>query len=107
MQEIKGVVAYIDKSDIPGENTFMPKSFYPHNEELFCSGIVQFYSQPIGVIVAENQELAESAAEMIQVVYEHNEIKPLLTVRDVLAVNATERIEQKYHINSIRKGRIT
>lgn len=103
LKEINGVIAYFDKDDIPGENTFMPKSIYPEDEELFCSGVVQYYSQPIGIVVCESQELAEKAAELVEVVYLLSEVKPLLTIRDVLRAERKERIENKNHIKPSAK----
>lgn len=103
-KEIDGVVAYFDKNDIPGENNFTPKSLYPIKEELFCSGIVQYYSQPIGIVVAETQELAERASQYVQVKYQYSEEKPLLKIREVLEAGRDDRLSKKVTIEPKTQG---
>lgn len=101
-------MAFFDKNDIPGENTFMPSSLYPQNEELFCSGVVQFFSQPVGIMVCKTQKLAELAAELVEITYDLAATKPLLNVRDVLSVGvgATDRITKAFCIEAATKGLI-
>lgn len=101
---LEDVVMYMDKSDIPGKNTFMPNTLYVADEEVFCSGKVQYYHQPIGLIVAKSQEAALKAAELVQVKYEYSNEKPLITIRDVLAGNKMDRITEKYSTARKRKG---
>lgn len=102
---MKGVVAYYDKNDIPGKNTFTPKEmFFPAEEELFCDGTVKYYSQPVGVIVATSQELADKACELVEVTYDHSTDKPLLTVREILSAGAKDRIVAEQEIKPTSKG---
>lgn len=65
----------------------MPKEansiFLSVEEEIFCSGVVQYFNQPIGLIVAESQELAEKAANLVRVSYNPGK-QPLLTIPDVI-----------------------
>ncbi|CAG9839731.1 unnamed protein product [Diabrotica balteata] len=107
--KLDGVVAFFDKNDIPGRNTFTPieaefLTFYHVEEELFCSGVVQYDCQPIGVIVAKSQDLAEKAAELVEVVYEKTNEKNLHSIKDVLKNNAMERIREDTKEEPIQKG---
>ncbi|KAJ0176326.1 hypothetical protein K1T71_008500 [Dendrolimus kikuchii] len=80
-----GVIAFYTAKDIPGINSFTPNNYllYTSYEEILCSGKVKYYNQPIGVIVGESQEIANKAAEMVQVTYitvEH----PVTDVREAM-----------------------
>ena len=96
-------MAYFDKDDIPGKNSFLP-AYYGIQEELFCNGKVLFYFQPIGIVLAENQEIAEEAVELVEVTYEESSKQPLLTIRDVIKADAKERITNEMTINPKSKG---
>ncbi|XP_046968170.1 aldehyde oxidase 1-like [Vanessa cardui] len=78
-----GVIAFYSVADIPGQNTFTPplSIFFPKHEELLCDGEVKFYNQPIGIIVAESQKLAEKAATMVKVKYS-NVAAPEIDIRE-------------------------
>lgn len=105
---MEGVAAYLDKDDIPGRNTFIPKeeAFVSMDEELFCSGTVLYHSQPIGIIVAETQEIAQAAAEMVEVTYGDGKEQPLYTIRQVLKANAKDKIVHEQTLDPKRKGEI-
>lgn len=99
------MVAYLDKNDIPGTNTFMPKeSGFVVDEELFCSGTVKFFFQTVGIVVATTQKTAEAAAELIQLSYKEATKKPLLTVRQILAADAQDKIVKEQEIKAKTKG---
>lgn len=104
---MEGVVAFYDKSDIPGKNTFTPEILqFTKYEELFCSGTVLFHSQPIGVIVAVTHNLAQKAADMVEISYSEGKEKPLYTIRQILNANATQKIIHEKTISPKRKGKI-
>ncbi|CAH1116797.1 unnamed protein product [Phaedon cochleariae] len=101
----KGVVRFLDKRDIPGSNTFMPKTAgYQVEEELFCSGEVQYYAQPIGLIVAVDQEVAWNAAKLVNVKYKPPTTKPYLDVRDVVKAGVKDRITHQTTVVPNGKG---
>lgn len=116
MQELEGVVAYLDKNDIPGKNTFTPRNanfpanYYPPNykeiieEKVFCSGVIQYYYQPLGMVVATSQELAIRASELVKIEYLPGKEIPLFTNREVLKAGATSRILEEGGLKATRKG---
>nr|XP_034832953.1 xanthine dehydrogenase 1-like [Maniola hyperantus] len=66
-----GVIAFYSAADIPGENSFTPPPniFNTINEELLCNGEVKYFNQPLGIIVAESQSIAQRAASLVHVTY--------------------------------------
>lgn len=103
-----GVVAYYDKNDLPGPNTILPPILPPFAplvyETLFCDGTVQYYFQPVGVIVAETPELAEKAAKLVKIKYEKGP-KPFLTIQQILeAPDAAKRIHTELFKPAIGRG---
>jgi xanthine dehydrogenase/oxidase len=55
----------------------MPSNFLfvSEPEEIFCSSEVKFYNQPVGIILAKTNELANKAADLIDVCYESSELE--------------------------------
>ncbi|KAK4872289.1 hypothetical protein RN001_016413 [Aquatica leii] len=84
--KVEGVVAFYDKNDIPGENSFTPleEIMFSVPEEIFCSGVVKYYYQPLGIVVAKTQESAEKSANLVHVTYTSGTQKPLCTIREIL-----------------------
>nr|QLI62141.1 aldehyde oxidase 10 [Streltzoviella insularis] len=84
--KMTGVAAFYTAKDIPGSNTFTPKSvpFMTANEEILCSEVVKFYSQPVGIIVADREKTANKAAKLVKIKYTATTNKPLLTIDDVI-----------------------
>ncbi|KAL4715613.1 hypothetical protein ACJJTC_006192, partial [Scirpophaga incertulas] len=78
-----GVIAFYTAEDIPGSNNFMPTNqiIFSGFEEILCSGNVKYYNQPIGIIVADSQHLAERAAKSVYVKYV-NIKKPILDIKE-------------------------
>jgi xanthine dehydrogenase molybdopterin-binding subunit B len=80
-----GVVKILLAKDIPGQNSCMPKQFYP--EKLFCDDNIDYAGQSIGLVVAETFQQAVSAARNVKVAYK--EIKPpILTIADGIKNNS-------------------
>ncbi|KAJ8952858.1 hypothetical protein NQ314_007464 [Rhamnusium bicolor] len=100
---VEGVVAFYGRNDIPGENTFLPGA-RSIREELFCSGIVQYYDQPLGIIVADSYILAEQAADLVDVIYSTPVRRPYLNIKDVLDANDQTRIHHQTTIVPRRTG---
>lgn len=75
-------------------------------EQLFCNGKVQYYHQPIGIIVANSHYLAMTAAKNVKIYYTTPKGKPLFNIKDVLAAQATERITVRTAVKAKSKGLI-
>ncbi|KAK7111653.1 xanthine dehydrogenase-like [Littorina saxatilis] len=89
--EIPGVERYLSSSDItaPGRNILSP--WFPlarmEDEELLSSGKIDYAGQPIGIILAETQQLADLAAQKVVVKYTDVE-EPVLGIRQGIAANS-------------------
>lgn len=53
---------------------------YVANEEVLCDGNVKYYHQPIGIIVAETQFIADRASKLVTVKY-GNVTKPVIDIK--------------------------
>lgn len=76
------MVAFFTAKDIPGLNSFTAPDVtdFTTYEEILCSGEVQYFNQPIGIIVADTYYLARRAALMVKVTYT-NVRKPEVDIR--------------------------
>ncbi|XP_052742295.1 uncharacterized protein LOC112057810 [Bicyclus anynana] len=86
--KIPGVTAFYTAKDIPGKNNFTPTniSIVRSEEEILCDHEVKFYGQPVAIIVANREKIANRAAKLVKVKYESTPSKkPLLTVKSVLS----------------------
>ncbi|XP_055379733.1 xanthine dehydrogenase-like [Condylostylus longicornis] len=80
--QIPGVIAFYSAKDIPGKNSFVNTDYFVLfvvDEPIFLplNAEVQYYDQPIGMIVAETTKIAESAAKYVKVLYSHLTKKPV------------------------------
>ncbi|KAH9639141.1 hypothetical protein HF086_018209 [Spodoptera exigua] len=70
---LPGVLAFYTAKDIPGLNSFTPidgpGGLTSVNEEILCEGDVKYNGQPIALVVAETQNLADRAAKLVKVKY--------------------------------------
>ncbi|XP_030572036.1 aldehyde oxidase 4-like [Drosophila novamexicana] len=91
--QCKGVVAFYGVRDIPGDNNFNNSSFLTVEvEEIFCSGRVQYYDQPLGVIAALTHDVAVYAATLVRVTYANNQVKIYTSMNAVLADKVENRL---------------
>jgi len=77
---MEGVVAYLDASDIPGQNV---TSAMARSETLFTTERITFLGQPIGMVVAETPWQAEAAAKEVQI--EVQQLPVVMTIDDAIA----------------------
>ncbi|XP_068632356.1 xanthine dehydrogenase isoform X2 [Battus philenor] len=92
-----GVVAFFSAKDLTTEQNTIGPIF--HDEELFASEKVISQGQTIGVIVAENQTIAQAAARKVHIEYE--ELQPIIvTIEDAIKYNSF----YKQFPKTIRRG---
>lgn len=74
---MSGVVGFFSAENIPGDNSFIPlrNSFLSESEVIFLEldSEVLFYGQPCGMIVATTLALANSAVNLVEIVYERTQ----------------------------------
>lgn len=106
----KGVVAFYSAKDIPGKNLCVAaanKMFILTDDELlFAEEDVAYAGQPVGVIVAETQALANEVAKLVEIKYKEKLTrKPVLTIEDALATQDQTRFQLTYNSTAEKKGR--
>jgi xanthine dehydrogenase large subunit len=78
-RQLKGVIAVVTAQDIPGKNQIgvgiLDEPLLPEKE-------VNYIGQPVAIVVAENQTIAERAIKLISVKY--RPLKPILTIDQAL-----------------------
>lgn len=72
------VVAFFSAKDIPGVNSFTVPGYITLTEfeQIFVSGTVLYFDQPLGVIAAETMSAAVKAAKKVKVVYSRYSVVP-------------------------------
>ncbi|CAH2056999.1 unnamed protein product, partial [Iphiclides podalirius] len=85
--KLPGVLAFFSAKDIPGSNNFIPLNIEGAiaPEEIVCSRDVKYYNQPIGIIVAESEKLANRAALLVKAKYKNVKNDPVFKIKDVIA----------------------
>jgi len=106
---LKGVIAFYGAKDVPGKNVMISKDsqemLMSNDEILFAENDILYSGQPVGVIAAETQNLANEAAKLVEIEYsEPNKRKPVLSIEDALAVNDKSRILQTINVSAQKKG---
>ncbi|XP_071963030.1 xanthine dehydrogenase/oxidase-like [Antedon mediterranea] len=76
---MRGVHAFIDHRDVPGSNLI---GDIIQDEELFATDKVTCIGQYIGAIVADDKEIAQRAARMVQV--EYQDLEPIISIEDAI-----------------------
>ncbi|KAH9639142.1 hypothetical protein HF086_018210 [Spodoptera exigua] len=97
-----GVIEFYSSKDIPGLNSFTPTDYYSTyhmNEEVFCSGQVKYYNQPLGLIVALTQDIAYEAVDLVKVNYTDLE-KPVADVNVAKKIPARNTLYAEFKATS-------
>ncbi|KAF7271078.1 hypothetical protein GWI33_016038 [Rhynchophorus ferrugineus] len=103
--KLPGVVAFFSAADIPGENNIgVRKCDQLVIEELFCKDKVLYYSQPVGILVANSHDQACRAEKLVKIYTNAPTSKPLLTIRDVLKNNKMDRVTHQTSFVPKTKG---
>lgn len=90
IKNMPGFVKFISARDIPGKNTFV-EVFKIEDEQLFADKEILFAGQPVGVVIAKTQNIANKAADKVIVNVEQTR-KPVLDFKAVVESNDTSRI---------------
>ncbi|XP_066250858.1 xanthine dehydrogenase/oxidase-like [Euwallacea similis] len=100
------VMAFFTAKDIPGINNLRVRniSLFTVDEKLFCEDTVEYFYQPVGIIIANTHDAAIAAAALVKVKTTPPVKKPFLTIRDVLKAGATDRIKLQSKNGSNQKG---
>ncbi|XP_018404573.1 PREDICTED: xanthine dehydrogenase/oxidase-like [Cyphomyrmex costatus] len=105
--KMKGVVDFFSADDVPGKNLCISAASkltsLPEDELLFAEKDVLYAGQPVGVIVAETQNLANEAADLVQITYSA-EKHPVISIEDAINANDKTRIRESVNIPAKRKG---
>ncbi|XP_071799961.1 xanthine dehydrogenase/oxidase-like [Asterias amurensis] len=95
--EVEGVHAYVDINDIPGSN--MVGLGPTRDDPLFADKEVIFVGQTIGLIVADDQAIAQRAAKLVKVDYE--ELPALISIEDAIEHSSFFKPQ-----NSVKRGNV-
>ncbi|KAJ8736260.1 hypothetical protein PYW08_006916 [Mythimna loreyi] len=85
--KVDGVLAVLTSKDIPGVNSNVRADFllFFENEELLASNKILYYNQPVAVVVAVTQVLADKMACLVKVNYKNISKKPIVfTIEDAI-----------------------
>ncbi|CAK1549450.1 unnamed protein product [Leptosia nina] len=98
-----GVIAFYSAKDIPGKNTYVSATltiFMP--EKILSDGKIDFFDQPIGIIVAKTERVAQRAASLVKVTYNKDNRKPLLEIREIKIADPS-RITLERHFSPLQE----
>ncbi|KAJ8735652.1 hypothetical protein PYW07_007272 [Mythimna separata] len=85
--KVDGVLAVLTSKDIPGVNSIVRADFmlFFENEELLASNKILYYNQPVAIVVAVTQVLADKMACLVKVNYKNVSKKPIVfTIEDAI-----------------------
>jgi len=66
-ESVPGVVTVLTHNDVPGLNAF---GIVIPDQPVLCSDKVRYLGDSVAVVAAESKEIAEAAAELVEVEYE-------------------------------------
>jgi len=95
-QKFPGVFKVITAADIPGSNQI---GHVIKDEPLFPHDIIMYAWQPLAMVLAEDELVAEKAATLIKVQYE--ELQPVLTALEADALGETYVPERKIEAGDV------
>jgi xanthine dehydrogenase large subunit len=98
-EAVKGVAAVLTWKDIPGENQI---NHIYMDEPLLPETKVNYVGQPVVIVVAKSDKIAEQAAALVKIKYK--ELKPVLTVEEALAKNLLYIPERKIEQGNVKKA---
>jgi xanthine dehydrogenase large subunit len=98
-EKIEGVHKIISHKDVPGENQIGP---IIHDEIALAVDKVEFIGQAILLIAAENEEIAEKAASLINIEFE--ELDPIITIDEAIEKGELLQPERKIEYGNIEQG---
>ncbi|KAJ1885101.1 hypothetical protein LPJ66_010290, partial [Kickxella alabastrina] len=79
---VAGVHRVLTAADVPGENRW---NIF-HDEEILPTDEVHYAGQPLALVLADSQKIAQEAARLVRIEYE--DLPAILTVRDAVAQGA-------------------
>lgn len=97
--KIEGVHAILTHKDVPGSNQIGPVF---HDEIALAKDKVEFIGQPIFLIAAETEEIAEKAATIIKIQYQ--EFEAILTIDNAIKKGELLQPERKIESGNIEEG---
>lgn len=84
------MVAFFTHKDIPGEKII---GDIVHDEEVFISETATAVGQPIGIIVAEDEETAKHASNLVHIEYE--DLEPIFSISEAVEKQSFFPLEKK------------
>lgn len=92
-----GVVGWVSAGDVPGSNS---NGSLP----LFATTRSEYAGQPVGIIVAQSQDIADRAAKLVTVTCA-NQATPIITIADAITANSFYSTNvQPVSVGDVTKG---
>ncbi|KAJ8735651.1 hypothetical protein PYW07_007271 [Mythimna separata] len=84
--KVNGVLAVLTSKDIPGVNSIVRADFLLmyENEELLASSKILYYNQPVAIVVAVTQVLADKMAHLVKVNYKNVSKNIVFTIDEAI-----------------------
>lgn len=82
-----GVGGFLSAADVPGDNNYNVTG--GEKEPIFAEEAIDYYGQPVGMILADSERHAREAALLVDVTYDAPEKAPVATIEQALAQRDT------------------
>ena len=99
-KKLDGVRAVLTAKDIPGENRFGTLGDPFRDQPVLADDRARFVGDPIAIVAADSEKIAEEALNLIKVEYE--ELKPVFDPLEAMRQDAP-RVHEKGNLASLRK----